>query len=212
MKIKKPDIAKVLSSTVNLLNAEDNAVDIVQQHIKDIDISGFSAHELSFRGVIFENCKLLDCDWEKASFIDVIFKNCDLSNSNFHDAYFNTCELIGGKAVGLNLQNASLQHVLISDCNFDYAYFDNSKFNSVIFKLSDLSNVSFTEVRFQNVELDEVKLHNTCFFKTSLRDIDFTSCQMSKIGLSNDFRELRGAVVNLYQAADLAKLLGVVVK
>ncbi|MEG0379731.1 MAG: pentapeptide repeat-containing protein, partial [Eubacterium sp.] len=67
----------------------------------------------------------------------------------------------------------------------------------------------------------ECKLKNTCFeacnlsqvdfLHTSLKGIDLTSNTLHGLSLTGAL-ELRGAVVNLFQAAELAKLLGVIIK
>ena len=60
--------------------------------------------------------------------------------------------------------------------------------------------------QFQQCDLSEAD-----FLHTPLKGIDFTSNMLSRITVSGS-QELRGAVVNIFQAAELSKLLGVVIK
>ena len=55
-------------------------------------------------------------------------------------------------------------------------------------------------------------LKNVSFFKTWLRNIDFTECDISGIVISDAKDELREVIVNLEQAIVLAKRLGIVIK
>ena len=50
------------------------------------------------------------------------------------------------------------------------------------------------------------------FFKTYLKGIDFSQCRLEGIKISNDFREFSGMITNIHQAANIAKLLGIVIK
>lgn len=45
-----------------------------------------------------------------------------------------------------------------------------------------------------------------------MRGVDFSDSTIHGLVLSDDYSELQGAVVDLYQAAELAKRLGVVIK
>lgn len=50
------------------------------------------------------------------------------------------------------------------------------------------------------------------FFKTSLKDIDFATCDIEEIIVSDTMEELKGVKVNLAQAVSLAKRLGIIIK
>lgn len=51
----------------------------------------------------------------------------------------------------------------------------------------------------------------TSFFGTLLNGLDFTSSRMEGIVVSDTGKELRGAIVSVSQAADLARVLGLVI-
>ncbi|MCI9076787.1 MAG: hypothetical protein HFH10_13590 [Dorea sp.] len=42
--------------------------------------------------------------------------------------------------------------------------------------------------------------------------MDFSDSVITELLLSDDSRELKGAIVDLYQAAELAKRLGIIIK
>ena len=64
----------------------------------------------------------------------------------------------------------------------------------------------------QQIELSRCSFVQAEFFKTPLKGIDFTDCTLDGIRLSEGKSELKGAIVSSYQAAELARLLGVIIK
>ena len=114
--------------------------------------------------------------------------------------------------MGDNLQNCGMQDIFICQSNLKYAQFSHSIFNNIDIAESDLSESDFSECRLKEFYPEKTRFQRSAFFKTPLRGIDFTSCQIDGIVVSDNFTELRGASVNLYQAAGLSKLLGVIIK
>ena len=55
-------------------------------------------------------------------------------------------------------------------------------------------------------------LTGASFFRTPLRAMDFTTSQIGGLVLSDSCEELRGLTVDLYQAAELSKRLGLMIK
>lgn len=75
-----------------------------------------------------------------------------------------------------------------------------------------MSDAFFATCSLKQMKLDQSQFINTEFFKTPLKDLDFTTCILEGISVSTEGNELKGALVNVYQAAELAKLLGIVIK
>ena len=55
-------------------------------------------------------------------------------------------------------------------------------------------------------------LMRASFFHSSLMGMDLRGNDVEGIFVSEEKNELRGAVADIYQAADLAKLMGIVIK
>ncbi len=68
------------------------------------------------------------------------------------------------------------------------------------------------ECTLKDFAFEETRLTGASFFKTSLAGIDLTGCPLEGIRVSEHYTELRGAIVDLFQAAELAKLLGITIK
>lgn len=56
------------------------------------------------------------------------------------------------------------------------------------------------------------KYLSTSFFRTPLGGVDFSTCLVSGLRVSDTFRELRNAVFSADQAVELAMLLGIRIK
>lgn len=167
---------------------------------------------MRFSAVVFENCVFQDCDFQKGEFTDVVFQSCDFSNCNFSDGYFNRVQFRSSKGVGAKFCGNTMLHTSMEDCNLSYANFDCSKLEHIRFWDSQLRGGFMTQCRCKAVEWNRVCLEQASFFKTGMKGMDFTNSDIKGLMLSDDCREVKGAVVDLYQAAELAKYLGVVIK
>lgn len=162
--------------------------------------------------VVFEGCSFVNSSFEKGEFTDVVFKSCNFSNADFSDGYFNRCQMISSKGVGAKFSGSSIQNMVFSDCNLEYVNFDSSKLERVRFCETELSHGAISQCRCKDMSFQKVCLHGASFFKTSLKGMDFTSSDITELVLSDECTELKGAVVDLYQAAELAKHLGIIIK
>lgn len=216
MKIAVPVIGKRLDHSEDLCalvrqSRVENA-EITEKQIGNVFLTEGDFRETAFDQVVFENCRLAGCCFAKCSFVDVIFRGCDLSNCDFRNGYFNRCEFRSVKGIGANFIESGFWNTLFFECGMRYSNLSASKLEKLRIVKSDFSESFLTSVTQKNLQLENAEFRKTNFFKTSLKEIDFTSCGLEGIGVSQDGNELRGAIVNSLQAAELAKLLGLVVK
>ena len=93
-----------------------------------------------------------------------------------------------------------------------YANFGRCRMVKCRLDASDFSDASFSEAEFLEPALRESVFVRTDFFLTPLRGIDFTTCRLEGLTLSETASELRGAVVGAGQAIELAKMFGLIVR
>lgn len=180
--------------------------------LKNINMTEEDLSDMRFQAVRFENCLFMDCSFRKGEFTDVVFQSCNFSNCNFSDSYFNRVEFRSFKGLGARFSGSSIYHMSIKDCNLAYGNFDACKLEHLLVEDSELEHGNITQCRCKDVSWNRVKLTNASFFKTSMKKMDFTTSVIQGLVLSDDCSEVKGAVVDLYQAAELAKYLGVIVK
>lgn len=213
-------LGPILGGQMEWVLEEDNQLFIRREEeeavrhtlIKNIHMTGEELSHMRFFSVIFENCSFQNCDFQRGEFSDVVFNSCDMSNSVFSDGYFNRMEFRNCKGMGAVFAGSTFLHISISDCNFNYANFDSSKMEHVRFLESQLKGGFFTQCHLKDVIWNQVDLEKASLFKTSLRGADFTTSKINGLILSDEGKEINGAIVDLYQAAELSRYLGLVIK
>ncbi len=170
------------------------------------------AFGLCLRGCRFHCCQLVNCVLEKLSFIDTSFENCDCSNSRFNGGFWQRCQIQGGKWLGADFSGGAFRQVTLEECNYRYANFDGCKLDDVTITACDAAGANFSRCKLKQLSLQQVQLQGASFFYTPLKGVDLTQCQIEQLVFSQERFELAGAIVNLMQGAELARLLGVVIR
>jgi len=214
--MNKPQLLKSLDPIPSFIELANYSIE------EDSSISGISCsnmiidhgdyQNIEIRKSYFENMSFDHCNFEKASFVDVVFQVCDLSNSMFKGAYFERCQFNHCKGVGIDMSKTLLKHVGFEQSNLQYAYFEYAKLNDVEFNQVNLTEVSFSEAQFKNFTAIKSKFINNNFFKTLLEKIDFSDNDFINPIVSNNYSELKGIILNSIQAVDLVSLFGIVIK
>ena len=176
-------------------------------------ITAADCYSMDFQTVTFDGCRFIECDLSKASFYECKFLHCDLSNCKLPDSYWKDCEMADCKCKGIDLTNSSFKQTTLKNNSFVYGLFSECTFEGSRLSSCDLSNALFSQVALRRTTIfSECRLTRAELFKTSLKGIDLSDCDISSIALSDTFYELRGAEVSYDQAAELAALLGVKIK
>lgn len=216
MSITNPQIARELSQIEDLSSHMQGCslgetpmfeIKSCAQRIEDMDF-----YRIETRKCIFENCTFRHCTFDKASFVDVIFQSCDFSNSSFSGAYFERCRFVNCKCVGIDMRDTVVRQTVFEQSNFQYSFFDKTKMTDVLLDHSDFTEVSMAEAKLKGLEARGSRFVRNNFFKTMLSAIDFTDNEFTMPIVSSPPVELKGAIVNMFQAADLIGIWGVIVK
>jgi uncharacterized protein YjbI with pentapeptide repeats len=111
--------------------------------------------------------------------------------------------------MGLNLNDATLQNICMSNCNGRFILMNYIQMKNVI-----LSDCIFQDSNIQHSKFDKVEFRK-CNFKlsqmsgTSLSGIDLSNSDFEGVGVRPE--DIRGAIVSPMQAVDFAKLFGLVI-
>ncbi len=216
MSIPNPQIPQELSQVDDFTDyvqdflADETTVTEIKCTSQQIEDKDFT--KIDIRECVFENCSFRNCNFEKASFIDVIFESCDFSNSKLHSAYFLRCRFIGCKCVGVDMCETYIKQTTFEQSNFQYSYFDRTNITDVSFDNIDFTESSMAESKLKRFEATGCKFIKNNFFKTMLTSIDFTRNVFVMPIVSSPPAELKGAIVDMFQAADLIRIWGVIVR
>lgn len=216
LKIHAPEIPEGLPQAADLealvCAARQEDDEIARVSIKGITISGVNFSKMVFSKVVFEGCRLTGCDFSRCRFSDVLFQSCDLSNCNFDDTSLVRCHFRATKAIGFRACGSALLHTRFTGCILRYTVFDNTILDRVEYLECDLTEAFLTACKPKFFAMEKCSLVRTNFQKTRLRGMDITSCTLEDIIVSPDFHELRGLVVDTFQAAELARMLGLIIQ
>lgn len=212
MNIYKPIIGTLeeiadIHPSIDLYKQE--GITIENKLISKLEEIDFNAEDVEFEKCIFKDCKITGT-FEKAVFHDVIFENCDFSNCLFREGSFIRVEIRNSKFVGCDFSDSRVYHLMSRETIFRYANFSSASLEEVLFEKCDLSNSSCTECKLKNTYFELSKLIQTQFFKTKLKGIDISTCEIS--GIITTFEDIKGLTVNNFQAIELSKLLGIIIK
>lgn len=165
---------------------------------------------LDLRDCRLENCRLTGVLAARPSLVETVLENCDLAGADLTGAVLRRVEFRRCRATGLLLARSLAQQVRLEECVCRYLNLCASDWKKAEFRGCDLSGASVQETRLAGVSFTECSLAGAELFRTPLAGIDLTTDQLEGISLSGG--ELRGAVVTSYQASELARLLGVIIR
>lgn len=212
MDIYKPILGNLIGN-INLQSAieqcKQEGVSIEGQEFCKLEEIDLNCEEVEFEKCVFKDCKIKG-SFEKAVFHDVIFENCDFSNCIFREGSFIRVEIKNSKMVGCDFSDSRVYHMSSIETTYEYANFSNTNLEDVIFDKCDLTYAAFSEAKLKHVYFEKDKLIQTQFFNTNLNHIDISTCDMS--GIIVRLEDLKGLIVNEFQAIELSKLIGIEIK
>ncbi len=196
----------------HIRKADEKEQDIVRIIFHNAELNDEDLSERRFENVIFQ-----DCSFENVVFSDCSFINVSFTNSVFTDCYFtNTrlirCEIVQSKFNTTDFSKSRFMNITIDKSNLRYANFTSSQLENFEIVESNLSEPFFAECILKNFFPVKTCFKRADFFHTPLKEVDFTSCEIEEFCVSDNLKELQGIIVNPYQAADLSRLFGIIVK
>jgi uncharacterized protein YjbI with pentapeptide repeats len=209
MKVFAPELPESFTEDADLLDKQS-----LEERVEECSFSGESYAGANFKGLDvlrtkFTRCDFSECSMENAGFRDVVFEACDFSNCDFSKAGFQRVAFIGCKLMGADFVEASLRYARFTDCIGAYANFADGKLQDTVFEKCRLDRAAFSRVKL-DAAFDHCDLTQVLFQQAALKDIDLRTCKLN--GMQVTLPDLKGAIVTTMQAADLAVLLGLVVR
>ena len=175
--------------------------------LADVAADGTVFENVVFRGCAFERVNLSNCTFTDVLFLGCRFVRCDLGRSWLNRVDFRSCS-----APGLSFLKGRLTGVSLVDSQLAYADLSETTVDQLVASETKLSEASFHATKLRHLALDRCDLSRATFFRTSLSGVDLSSCDISGLRVSSALRELRGAVIDPDQAAELMGLLGIKIK
>lgn len=216
VKIKKskltPCLAVCRDARSELLESMEKEEDLSDLHLQQQNVEDERFDNLYFENVFFDHCTFSKTVMERCSFRNVVFDSCAFPNCDFSHSWFSQCEFKSSQLVGANFSECKFIDFTIEKSALRYANFTKAQFDKCAIVDSDLSDTFFAGCKLKSFETKESQYIRTEFFQTSLKGVDFSACDLEGICVSEYAEELKGVIVNVYQAVELSKLLGLQIK
>ena len=209
----KPRTARILGAPSSDLFPDDDTFEEVRcvcRVLEDASAVGKHGEVATFDRAILRRIELTSTVFDRITLRDASLSKCDLANSVWRSGFWDRVEVQHCRMTGLDLMGSSLNNITFSDCKAN---------------LMCLCDVRCKRVRFENCDLREAD-----FQGADLRGCTFRGCNLQGVQLSNaklegvDLREakiegmivspnnLHGVTVDLFQAAYLAGLMGLIIE
>lgn len=207
-----PQLADCGDMTAYLAQCIREEIDVVNVCLHGGDMADEDFSRLSFEAVRFDHCRFVDTSFARCSFDQVQFDHCVFENCNFSDGWFRRCAMVSTQCRASRFNDSRLTDVTLQDCSFRYANFSAAHLDRCGLRQTDFSDAFFASCVMKHVYPSGSKFSGTEFFQTPLRDVDFSNSELEGICVSTERSDLAGVIVNREQAADLAKLMGIVIR
>ena len=171
---------------------------------------GLQAEYLVLQRVAFHSILMDGAQLFAPKLTDVRLSDCSLANANCEKLIAHRVEFLRCRLVGLNGTEGHFQNVHFRACDGQLARFRFCSFKSVLFEACNLAGANFQGADLSNVSFDHCDLSNAEMSQAKLGGTDFRTSKIENLRVGAE--EVKGAVVDHFQAAYMASLLGLVIK
>jgi uncharacterized protein YjbI with pentapeptide repeats len=158
----------------------------VRSRLSDIGMARTRFEAFDLDRVHLDGCDLANAVWTKARLCRVEAKECRLTGIDLGEALVKECRFLACEASLANLRAASFRKCRFVDCNLQGADFQHADLRGTVFEGCNLREAQLSFARLEAADLRGSAIE----------------------GLHVGVDALRGAVVDLSQAAYLAGLMG----
>ncbi|WP_407879558.1 pentapeptide repeat-containing protein [Furfurilactobacillus entadae] len=161
--------------------------------------------------IVFTACTFQQTDFRHSEWLDCTFDHCDFGNTHFDDSVlyrdvFTHCNLLG-----TDFLNNTWKDSHINGCRADYSNFSGSKLTACATADTSFNGASFIEVTFKDGFSTTSCAFNDCsFIGTWMNKVDLSASEFSNLEFNPG--DIRGLIINQFQASLLIGQFGVVLK
>ncbi|MCE7984068.1 MAG: pentapeptide repeat-containing protein [Caldilinea sp. CFX5] len=174
------------------------------------DFTAQSAAHVTFTGVLCKQGRWTESRLQGVRCTDTRLEGCDLANAAWERLTAHRVEFLTSQLVGFTALEAHLQHVRFQGCNAQFAGFRFATCKSVRFEQCDLRHADFQRADLSGVVFHKCDLSHAQLSGATLKGTDFRGSKIDEMRVG--MQELPGAIVDPFQAAYIAGLLGVIIK
>jgi uncharacterized protein YjbI with pentapeptide repeats len=178
--------------------------------IREIDLSGRRIPSLVALNSVVDHVSFASSRIVRFRLRDVRLVKCDLSNTVLLAFEAARIEFVDCRMTGMKAVQCHWEDVLIENCDLRYAQFTDGRIRSSEFKSCNFGDADFRGANLEGAIFINSMLCRADLSKAGLKGTDLRGAEID--GVSVRPEDLRGAIVNVGQAMDLARLLGLIIK
>ena len=156
----------------------------------------------------FSGCRLSECDFTRTTMTDVLFERCDLSGTIFRDAGLHRVTFRDCRALGARFDGALWDHVTVQDGTFNYVNLIRAEWRHCTLSAA-FRDAALSELTVRETDVTGCDFSRADWSRARIAGLDLTAAQIEGAVFSVD--GLGGVIVSQMQAAELARLLGLVI-
>ncbi|MEO6907413.1 MAG: pentapeptide repeat-containing protein [Abditibacteriaceae bacterium] len=196
----------LMPASTKLASHHRYTLSIYHQH----NFSGQSTGHTVFDQCRLEQVNLSTTELDDFELNDVELQECDLANASWRKVMVYRTTIQACRAVGLNVNEAYIKDVIFCDTNLMLAQFRFAEFKSVRFENCNLKGADFQNADLRGVVFEDCDLSEAEISFANLKNTDVRGCEIKNIRANGE--NLKGLIVEPFQAAYFAGLLGLQVK
>lgn len=206
MNIRPPRLQNKSQLAAGNIRSIVSEATIEQTMLQGMDMSLFTAKNLSFDECILEKVLFMEAKLEKLGFLDCELKACDMSAAYCASASLMRTRIVGGRLTGIDFSRSTLKDVVFQNCKLDMANFRYAKLTRVRFADCILTDTDFLAAELSHVTFEASQLDKTAFSGGKIDDVDFRSSQLVDV---RGWQYLKGATIDAEQLVAIAPQLAV---
>ncbi len=178
--------------------------------IQEIDLSGRRIPSLVALNSVMDHVSFASSRIAKFRLRDARLVKCDLSNAVLHGFEATRIEFVDCRMTGMSAIQCHWEDVLVENCDLRYAQLSDGQIRSSEFKSCNLGDADLRGAHLEGAIFTNAVLCRADLSKARLRGTDLRGAEIE--GVTVQPEDLRGAIVNVTQAMDLARLLGLIIR
>ena len=178
-------------------------------HFTKLSLLSENLKKREFSECVFSSCDLSGAALDGCDFSDCVFERCNLSGASFTKSSFRRVRFSECKGVGAYFSESVLRDFFAEKSAFSYSNFNAVRTNALFWDECDLSNADIALCALKNAQVHKCSFVRANFFNTPLKGLDLKDSDLSGAGFSASLTELKGAKINLLQAAAILRSLGI---
>jgi uncharacterized protein YjbI with pentapeptide repeats len=178
--------------------------------IQEIDLSGRRIPSLIALNSILDHVSFASSRIAKFRLRDARLVKCDLSNVVLHGFQATRIEFVDCRMTGMRAVECHWEDILVENCDLRYAQLSNGQIRSSEFKSCNLGDADLRGANLEGAIFANTMLCRADLSKARLRGTDLRGAEIE--GVTVQPEDLQGAIVNVVQAMDLTRLLGLIIR